>query len=50
VSLRRRGAGPAAQGGAEWSGSGDLGSVAVGELIEALLGELGARRKREPVA
>jgi threonyl-tRNA synthetase len=49
VSLRRRGAGSGAQGGAERSGSGDLGSVVVDELIEALLGELGARRKREPV-
>jgi threonyl-tRNA synthetase len=50
VSLRRRGAGSGAQGEAAGSGSGDLGSVVVGELIEALLGELGARRKREPVA
>jgi threonyl-tRNA synthetase len=50
VSLRRRGAGSGAQGEAAGSGSGDLGSVVVGELIEALLVELGARRKREPVA
>jgi len=49
VSLRRRGAGSGAQGGAERSASGDLGSVVVGELIEALMGELDARGKREPV-
>jgi len=50
VSLRRRGTGPGAQDGAQRSGSGDLGSIGVEELTEALLGELDAHRKREPVS
>jgi threonyl-tRNA synthetase len=49
VSLRARSGAPKATGEADGRRGDDRGGIAVAELIERLLGEIDARREREPV-